>query len=252
MLTEISIQVHAGDLLDHDPEQHIIDVGIHRLRAGLVHERRAADRLDRLLPGRLISAVARIEQIGNAVGSIVFLLFGIQIGVKIAGIRRETALVPEQIADRKRRLPLFLHFQIGIRSVCILYFDRVLIKRRAKVIRHLCVKADRSVSDKFLQLCREGTAFRGYENIDKVLNTVTASERKYILEGYLAPDTYEVYVTAKPEEIICQACGAKYPLEGAEIRSDYQYGISNEVIPGGKATVSVGEGRALLVKVVSG
>jgi len=46
--------------------------------------------------------------------------------------------------------------------------------------------------------------------------------------------------------------GAKYPLEGAEIRSDYQYGISNEVIPGGKATVSVGEGRALLVKVISG
>ncbi len=57
-------------------------------------------------------------------------------------------------------------------------------------------------SDKFLQLCREGTAFRGYENIDKVLNTVTASERKYILEGYLAPNTYEVYVGADEETII--------------------------------------------------
>lgn len=43
--------------------------------------------------------------------------------------------------------------------------------------------------------------------------------------------------------------GAKYPLEHAEIRSDYQYGISNEVLPGGKATVSVGEGKLLLVKV---
>jgi thiamine pyrophosphokinase len=43
--------------------------------------------------------------------------------------------------------------------------------------------------------------------------------------------------------------GAKYPLEGAEITSEYQYGISNEVIPGGKATVSVGKGRVLLVKI---
>ena len=57
-------------------------------------------------------------------------------------------------------------------------------------------------SDRFLQLCREGTAFRGYENIDKVLNTVTASERKYILEGYLAPNTYEVYVGSDEETII--------------------------------------------------
>lgn len=46
--------------------------------------------------------------------------------------------------------------------------------------------------------------------------------------------------------------GAKYPLEGAEIRSEYQYGISNEVIPGGKATVSVGKGKLLLVKVFAG
>lgn len=46
--------------------------------------------------------------------------------------------------------------------------------------------------------------------------------------------------------------GAKFPLDGAEIRSDYQYGISNEVIPGGKATVTVGQGRLLLVKIHHG
>ena len=44
--------------------------------------------------------------------------------------------------------------------------------------------------------------------------------------------------------------GAKYPLEGAEIRSEYQYGISNEVLPGERAEVSVGKGRLLLVKVL--
>ena len=42
---------------------------------------------------------------------------------------------------------------------------------------------------------------------------------------------------------------AKYPLENGEITCDYQYGISNEVLPGMTAKVSVEEGRLLLVKV---
>lgn len=43
---------------------------------------------------------------------------------------------------------------------------------------------------------------------------------------------------------------AKYPLEDAEITCEYQYGISNEVLPGKCAMVSVREGRLLLIKVV--
>ena len=43
--------------------------------------------------------------------------------------------------------------------------------------------------------------------------------------------------------------GAKYPLENAEIKQEYQFGISNEVLPGQTATVSVQEGCLLLVKV---
>ena len=42
---------------------------------------------------------------------------------------------------------------------------------------------------------------------------------------------------------------AKYPLDGAEISCDYQYGISNEVIPNKKACIRVTEGKLLLVKV---
>ena len=42
---------------------------------------------------------------------------------------------------------------------------------------------------------------------------------------------------------------AKYPLEDGEIRSEYQFGISNEVLPGRTARVTVQEGRLLLVKV---
>ena len=43
--------------------------------------------------------------------------------------------------------------------------------------------------------------------------------------------------------------GAKYTLENAEITCEYQYGVSNEVLTGCTAEVSVGEGRLLLVKV---
>lgn len=43
--------------------------------------------------------------------------------------------------------------------------------------------------------------------------------------------------------------GAKYPLTDAEISSEYQYGISNEVLPGQKATVIVKSGKLLLIKI---
>jgi thiamine pyrophosphokinase len=42
---------------------------------------------------------------------------------------------------------------------------------------------------------------------------------------------------------------AKYELSNSEIKSDYQYGISNEVIKGKTAEVKVGVGKLLLIKV---
>ncbi len=42
---------------------------------------------------------------------------------------------------------------------------------------------------------------------------------------------------------------AKYPLVEQEITCEYQFGISNEVLPGKTAEISVKEGRLLLVKV---
>lgn len=44
--------------------------------------------------------------------------------------------------------------------------------------------------------------------------------------------------------------GAKYPLADAEISCEYQYGISNEVLPGEKAIVSVKCGKLLLIKII--
>ena len=41
---------------------------------------------------------------------------------------------------------------------------------------------------------------------------------------------------------------AKYPLVNAEITSEYQYGISNEVLQGNKAKIGVKKGELLLIK----
>ena len=41
---------------------------------------------------------------------------------------------------------------------------------------------------------------------------------------------------------------AKFLLEDAEITSDYQYATSNEVLPGETASVSLREGRLLLIR----
>ncbi len=43
---------------------------------------------------------------------------------------------------------------------------------------------------------------------------------------------------------------AKYPLAEAEISCEYQYGVSNEVLPGKTAEVTVKHGRLLLIKVL--
>jgi len=42
---------------------------------------------------------------------------------------------------------------------------------------------------------------------------------------------------------------AKYPLDNGEITCEYQYGVSNEVLPGKRAEVSVQQGKLLLIKV---
>jgi UPF0755 protein len=57
-------------------------------------------------------------------------------------------------------------------------------------------------ADYFLELCRTGTAFKDYYYIADVLSGGNAAVRKYVLEGYLAPNTYEVYTNATEEEII--------------------------------------------------
>lgn len=75
---------------------------------------------------------------------------------------------------------------------------------------------------------------------------VMISERTEYLDGGFSYFSL-INVTGKAEGITIK--NAKYSLENAEIRTSFQYGISNEVIPGKTAEVRVGKGKLLLIKI---
>lgn len=54
----------------------------------------------------------------------------------------------------------------------------------------------------FLQLCNDTAAFDDYAFIAALPDTSAQDGRRYLLEGYLFPDTYEFYADATPEEVI--------------------------------------------------
>ena len=54
----------------------------------------------------------------------------------------------------------------------------------------------------FLALCQSGEGLSDYYFIQDELKTAGVSERKYLLEGYLAPNTYEIYTNADPADIL--------------------------------------------------
>ncbi len=54
----------------------------------------------------------------------------------------------------------------------------------------------------FLRICKTGEGVSDYYFIGDELNTPRVSERKYLLEGYLAPNTYEIYTNTDALGII--------------------------------------------------
>ena len=57
-------------------------------------------------------------------------------------------------------------------------------------------------ASEFLSLCRNGEAYDSYYYIHDLLTEKKAAQRPYPLEGYLAPDTYEIYTDASAESIV--------------------------------------------------
>ena len=73
---------------------------------------------------------------------------------------------------------------------------------------------------------------------------IVSNEPAYIENTYAFFSLLNVSGTAKGITIE----NAKYLLNNAEITCEYQYGVSNEVIPGKTAKVSILEGKLLLIK----
>ena len=64
--------------------------------------------------------------------------------------------------------------------------------------------AQGALADKtrFLELCKTGEVFADEYSFIKAAHAAAGPDRKYVLEGYLFPDTYEIYVGSSEETII--------------------------------------------------
>ena len=57
-------------------------------------------------------------------------------------------------------------------------------------------------TDEFLALCRTGESYSGYYFIEEMMKTADFGDRLYALEGYLSPNTYEIYTSSSADTII--------------------------------------------------
>lgn len=99
------------------------------------------------------------------------------------------------------------------------------VEEFAESLKSKGVLADTSV---FLEKCRTGKDFSDYYYIDEVLNSKNAGQRRYVLEGYLAPNTYEVYTDASEEDIIRKLLSqteAVFPVEYQERAEELGLGM---------------------------
>ncbi|MBQ5615137.1 MAG: thiamine diphosphokinase [Peptococcaceae bacterium] len=85
----------------------------------------------------------------------------------------------------------------------------------------------------------KGTIIDDYSDME-----IVSAQPVYISDQYPYFSLLNITGRAKGITII----DAKYPLDNAEITCEYQYGISNEVLPGKQAMVSVSDGKLLLIK----
>ncbi len=86
----------------------------------------------------------------------------------------------------------------------------------------------------------KGKIIDDFSEMEIVSRTTAFVEDKFIYFSLLNVSGRAEGVTIK---------NAKYPLENAQIKSDYPIGVSNEVIKGKTAEISVENGQLLLIKI---
>lgn len=97
------------------------------------------------------------------------------------------------------------------------------VEEFADYLQQTGVLTDKKV---FLEKCRTGSDYRDYYYIDEVLSGKKSSGRRYILEGYLAPNTYEIYTNATEDDIIRKLLSqteAVFPVEYQERATELGY-----------------------------
>jgi len=94
------------------------------------------------------------------------------------------------------------------------------------------------------------TAGKSAEAIDDYSEIEVVSARSGKPGKTRIEDSYPYFsvlnLTGEAEGITIR--NAKFPLENGQIDWDYQYAVSNEVLPGETAEISVAKGRVLLIK----
>ncbi len=84
----------------------------------------------------------------------------------------------------------------------------------AQMLKEEGVFKDASV---FLSLCKSGDGLSDYYFIREELTTARVEQRKYLLEGYLAPNTYEIYTDTTPTALL------KKLLDQTDVVFDYAW-----------------------------
>lgn len=91
----------------------------------------------------------------------------------------------------------------------------------------------------------DGLGLKGSIIDDYSVCSIVSKEPEYIDASYEYFSLLNITGSAKGITVE----NAKYPLDNGEIPCSYQYGVSNEVLPGKTAKVTVKEGKLLLIKV---
>ena len=69
------------------------------------------------------------------------------------------------------------------------------------IAKYLVEKDIFKSENEFLEICKTAKGVSDYYFLKDVLNSPDLAQRKYALEGYLAPNTYEVYYSSEPRDI---------------------------------------------------
>ena len=108
-------------------------------------------------------------------------------------------------------------------------------------------RLDHSLGNVSILLYLDSLGIKGKIIDDYSEMELVSSEPAFIDDAYSFFSLLNVSGTARGITIE----NAKYPLNNAEITCEYQYGISNEVLSGQTAKVTVSSGKLLLVKCYS-